>query len=38
MDALLLMVGFVAYDGKRMIRTGDTVSEAVGENGLRRRY
>jgi GH15 family glucan-1,4-alpha-glucosidase len=41
MDAALLllpMVGFVAYDDKRMIRTTDMVRKELGENGLLRRY
>jgi GH15 family glucan-1,4-alpha-glucosidase len=41
MDAALLllpMVGFVAYDDKRMIRTTDAVREELGEAGLLRRY
>ena len=41
MDAALLllpMVGFVAYDDKRMIRTTDAVREELCENGLLRRY
>lgn len=35
---LLPMVGFVAYDDKRMIRTTDAVREGLGQNGLLRRY
>jgi len=35
---LLPMVGFVAYDDKRMIRTTDAVRGELGENGLLRRY
>jgi len=41
MDAALLllpMVGFVAYDDERMIRTVDTICQELGENGLLRRY
>jgi len=41
MDAALLllpMVGFIAYDDERMIRTTDAVRKALGENGLLRRY
>jgi GH15 family glucan-1,4-alpha-glucosidase len=41
MDAALLllpMIGFVAYDDERMIRTTDVVREQLGENGLLRRY
>jgi GH15 family glucan-1,4-alpha-glucosidase len=41
MDAALLllpMVGFVAYDDQRMIRTTDAVREELGEVGLLRRY
>jgi len=41
MDAALLllpMVGFVAYDDERMIRTADAICEELGENGLLRRY
>ncbi len=41
MDAALLllpMVGFVAYDDKRMIRTTDAVREELCEKGLLRRY
>jgi len=41
MDAALLllpMVGFVAYDDKRMIRTTDAVRGELGEDGLLRRY
>ena len=41
MDAALLllpMVGFVAYDDERMIRTTDAVLEELAENGLLRRY
>ncbi|MEJ2168291.1 MAG: glycoside hydrolase family 15 protein [Desulfobacterales bacterium] len=41
MDAALLllpMVGFVAYDDERMIRTTDAVREELGEDGLLRRY
>ncbi len=35
---LLPMVGFVAYDDKRMIRTTDAVREELGQDGLLRRY
>jgi len=41
MDAALLllpMVGFVAYDDERMIRTADAICQELGENGLLRRY
>jgi len=41
MDAALLllpMVGFVAYNDERMLRTADAICEELGENGLLRRY
>jgi GH15 family glucan-1,4-alpha-glucosidase len=41
MDAALLllpMVGFVAYDDERMIRTTDAVRDELEDNGLLRRY
>ena len=41
MDAALLllpMVGFVAYDDERMIRTTDAVHSELEDNGLLRRY
>jgi pentatricopeptide repeat protein len=41
MDAALLLLpmsGFVSYDDERMIRTTDAVREALGKDGLLRRY
>jgi GH15 family glucan-1,4-alpha-glucosidase len=41
MDAALLllpMVGFIAYDDERMIRTTDAVRNELEDNGLLRRY
>lgn len=41
MDAALLLlplVGFVAYDDERMIRTTDAIRQSLAEDGLLRRY